>query len=61
VFLRAMHHARMPWGARIARWREIEAALPDMMDRIVLQHVDPAVAAHDMARQIDTVLTTAGP
>jgi multiple sugar transport system substrate-binding protein len=61
VFLRAMHHARMPWGAHVARWREIEAALPDMMDRIVLQRVDPAVAAHDMARQIDTMLTTADP
>jgi hypothetical protein len=32
-----------------------------MMDRIVLQHVDPAVAAHDMAYQIDTMLTAAGP
>jgi multiple sugar transport system substrate-binding protein len=61
VFVRATHHARLPWGARVAHWREIEAALPDMMDRIVLQHVDPAVAAHDMARQVDSVLTTADP
>lgn len=61
VFVRATHHARLPWGARVAHWREIEAALPDMMDRIVLLHVDPAVAAHDMARQVDSVLTTAAP
>lgn len=61
VFLRAMHHARIPWGARVPQWRAIEAALPDMMDRIVVQHVDPAVAAHDMARQIDTLLVAADP
>jgi multiple sugar transport system substrate-binding protein len=61
VFLRAVHHARMPWGARVAQWREVEAALPVMMDRIVLQHVDPAVAARDMARQIDSLLTGADP
>jgi multiple sugar transport system substrate-binding protein len=61
VFVRAMHHARPPWGARVARWREIEAALPEMMDRIVLQHVDAAAAAHDVARQVDSVLTAADP
>jgi multiple sugar transport system substrate-binding protein len=56
VFLRASRHARIPWGARIARWREVEAALPDMMDRITLEHVDPAVAAHDMALRLDRLL-----
>lgn len=61
VFVRATHHARMPWGARVARWREIEADLPEMMDRIVLQHVDAAVAAHNTARQIDSLLTAADP
>ena len=61
VFLRAMHHARAPWGARVAHWRVVEAALPDMIDRIVLQHVDPAVAARDMARRIDAVLTATDP
>ena len=61
VFVRAMHHARAPWGARVARWREIEATLPDMMDRILLQHVDAAAAAHDAARRIDSVLTAADP
>jgi multiple sugar transport system substrate-binding protein len=60
VFLRAGRHARIPWGARIERWREIEAALPDMMDRITLQHVDPAVAAHDMALRLDQLLAEEG-
>lgn len=61
VFLRATRHARIPWGARVGRWREIEATLPDMMDRIVVDHVDAAAAAHDMARQIDSLLTAVDP
>lgn len=56
VFLRAGRHARMPWGARIERWREVEAALPDLMDRITLEHVDPRLAAREMAQRIDRLL-----
>lgn len=56
VFLRASRHARVPWGARIERWREVEAELPDMMDRITLEHVDPRVAAREMAQRIDRLL-----
>jgi hypothetical protein len=59
VFLRATTHGRIPWGALIERWREIEAALPDLMDRITLEQVDPAVAAREMARRLDRLL--AGP
>lgn len=56
VFRRASRHARVPWGARIERWREVEAALPDMMDRIILQGVDPRIAASEMAQRIDQLL-----
>jgi len=56
VFLRATAHGRIPWGALIERWREIEAALPDLMDRITLAQVDPAVAAREMARRLDRLL-----
>ncbi|MGE5745593.1 MAG: hypothetical protein ACM368_16785, partial [Gemmatimonadota bacterium] len=56
VFLNASKHARIPWGARIEPWREVEAALPDMMDRITLEGVDPAVAAHEMALRLDRLL-----
>lgn len=55
-FLRAAAHGRAPWGSRVEQWREIEAALPDMIDAIVLQGVDPAVAARDMALRIDAIL-----
>ena len=58
VFLRASRHARVPWGARIERWREVEAALPDLMDRVTLEGVDPQVAAREMARRIDRLLAT---
>jgi multiple sugar transport system substrate-binding protein len=60
AFVRAARHGRAPWGARITRWREIEAVLPDMMDRITLEHADPAVAARDMARRLDRLLATDG-
>lgn len=59
VFLRATRHARIPWGARVGQWREIEVALPDMMDRIVIDHIDPGTAAREMARQIDSILAAA--
>jgi ABC-type glycerol-3-phosphate transport system substrate-binding protein len=58
VFLRASRHARAPWGARIERWREVEAALPDLMDRVTLEGVDPRMAAREMARRIDRLLAT---
>jgi hypothetical protein len=60
VFLRAERHARVPWGARIEQWREIEAILPDLMDRITLTGELPEVAAHDMAVQIDRLLAESG-
>lgn len=56
VFRGAAAHGRIPWGARIPQWREIEAVLPDLMDRITLRGEDPAVAARDIARQIDRIL-----
>ncbi len=56
AFMRAARHGRAPWGSRIARWREVQAALPDMMDQITLDHRDPAVAARDMARRLDRLL-----
>src|SRR6059058_809277 len=47
---------RAPWGARIERWREVEAALPDLVDRITLAGADPAAAARETARELDRVL-----
>jgi multiple sugar transport system substrate-binding protein len=56
VFLRAAAHGRAPWGARIRGWREVEAVLPDLMDRVTLAGDDPAAAARDLARRLDRIL-----
>jgi multiple sugar transport system substrate-binding protein len=56
VFRRAAARGRVPWGARIREWREIEAVLPDLIDRITLRGEDPAAAARAVARQVDRIL-----
>lgn len=56
VFRRAVRAGRMPWGARIEKWREVEAVLPDILDRIVMNGEDVAAVLHDVARQIDRAL-----
>ena len=56
AFVRAAAVGRMPWGARIERWREVAAVLPDLLDRITLAGAAPAAAAHELARQLDRVL-----
>ncbi|OLD76537.1 MAG: hypothetical protein AUI33_04840 [Ignavibacteria bacterium 13_1_40CM_2_61_4] len=56
AFLRAATAGRAPWGARIEQWRDVEAALPDLMDRITLTGADPAAAARELAREVDRLL-----
>src|SRR3989442_370320 len=59
AFLRAARHGRPPWSARVEQWREVEAALSDLLDRIVLAQEDPELAVHDAARQLDGLLSAA--
>ena len=56
VFRRAVRAGRMPWGARIERWREVEAILPDIMDRVVMNGEDVETVLRDVAAQIDRAL-----
>ena len=58
AFLRAAAHGRVPWSARVERWPELEAVLPDLMDR-VLGGGRPEAAARDMARRLDRLLGAA--
>ena len=58
AFLRAVVHGRAPWAARVGQWREVEAALGDLMDRLV-GGADPARAAHGTARLLDRLLGAA--
>ena len=56
AFLRAAPAGRAPWGARVARWREVEAVLPDVMDRIILNGEDAGTVLRETARQVDAIL-----
>ena len=58
AFLRAALHGRAPWAARVGQWREVAAALGDLMDRLV-GGADPARAAHGTARLLDRLLGAA--
>jgi len=57
AFNAAVPSGRMPWGARIPKWREVEDILPDIMDRVILSHEDVEVVLHDVAARIDRVLS----
>lgn len=56
AFVRQVAFGRAPWGVRIARFREVEAQLPDIIDRVVIRGDSAAVAARDVARRIDAIL-----
>lgn len=58
VFRRAVRAGRMPWGARIEKWREVEAILPDILDRIVMNGESVDAVLHDVARQLDRALAS---
>jgi len=56
AFLRAAAHGRPGWGARVGQWREVEAELADLMDRVTVGGADPARAARATARELDRLL-----
>ena len=58
AFLRAAAHGRPGWGARVAQWREVEAELGDLMDRVTVGGADPRRAARATARELDRLLGT---
>ena len=56
AFLRQVATGRAPWGARITRFREVEAQLPDIIDRVVIRNEPVAAVARDVARRLDEIL-----
>lgn len=54
VFLDAMTTARVPWGARVRGWREVENRLPQALDEVLLAgrplHEALTAAAQDLDR-----------
>src|SRR3989442_1807911 len=56
AFLRAAAHGRPGWGARVGQWREVEAELAEVMDRVTVGGADPARAVRATARELDRLL-----
>lgn len=56
AFLQQVATGRPPWGARIARFREVEAQLPDIIDRAVIRGEKISVVAHEVALRLDEIL-----
>lgn len=56
AFLRQVPFGRAPWGATISRYREVEALLPEIIDRVVIKGERVPDVTSDVARRIDAVL-----
>jgi hypothetical protein len=56
VFLDAMTTARVPWGARVRGWREVEHRLPQALDEVLLAGRPLGEALTAAARDIDRIL-----
>lgn len=58
VFVAAAATGRQSWGTRVRKWRELEDALLDLLDRPFVRGEDPAKVARETAREIDRILST---
>ena len=56
AFLRQVSFGQAPWGARIARFREVEAQLPEILDRVLISGEPVERVTADVARRIDDIL-----
>jgi len=45
-----------PWGARVARFREVEAQMFDVLDRVLINGEDVHAVTADVARRVDAIL-----
>ena len=56
AFVRQLAYGEPPWGARIARYREVEAQMFDVLDRVLIGRQDVHAVTSDVARRIDGIL-----
>ncbi len=56
VFLAAARHGRHPWGTRVARWREVQDLLFDLLDRPLVRGEPVDEVAGELAVRIDELL-----
>jgi multiple sugar transport system substrate-binding protein len=59
VFTAAAEHGRHPWGTRVEKWRELEDALLDLLDRPLVRDEPLDRVAADLAARIDRILGAA--
>ncbi|MDQ8155610.1 MAG: sugar ABC transporter substrate-binding protein, partial [Gemmatimonadota bacterium] len=55
-FLWQVPYGGVPWGARVAQYREVEKAMMDLIDRVVVERVSVRDAARGAATAVDGVL-----
>ncbi len=55
-FLWQVPYGAVPWGARVARYREVEQAMRTLMDRVVDERIQLKAAVRDAAKVADSVL-----
>lgn len=55
-FLWQVPYGGVPWGARVAQYREVEKAMMDLVDRVVVDRVSVKAATREAAAQVDAVL-----
>lgn len=56
AFLRQVAFGAPPWGARVARFREVEDRLPEIIDRVLINAEPIDAVTADVARRIDRIL-----
>jgi hypothetical protein len=61
VFRDVMQGARMPWGARVPGWREVEYRLPRALDQVLLGGWPLDATLHEAARGVDRILAETAP
>ncbi len=56
-FLWQVPYGGVPWGARVAQYREIEKTMMDLIDRVVVDHVSVPTATREAAAIVDGALS----
>ncbi len=56
AFARVVPTGRPPWGARIAPFREVEAQLPEILDRVIIEGRPVGTVVREVARRVDQVV-----
>jgi multiple sugar transport system substrate-binding protein len=56
AFVRQLAFGRPPWGARIAKFREVEAKMFDVLDRVLIRDEPVHAVTSDVGRRLDAIL-----